>query len=448
MATRVIIVRHGQSNYNAQQIIQGRCDESVLTAKGRADAQIVGTTLSKYNFDAFYCSPLQRAKTTAEIIHNNLNNPPNLQAVDKLMEVDLPLWERLEKKEVRAKFAKDYRCWQEQPHKFQMFISTSEGGKEHFPVLSLYKQAQQFWQEMLIRHQNQTVLIVAHNGINRCLIMSAIGVPPARYHSIQQSNCCINVLNFTGGWGEPVQLESLNQTSHLGTPLPSKRPHHQGPRLLLVRHGETEWNRVSRFQGTRDIPLNNNGRQQGQKAADFLKDVTIDCAVTSPMARPKETAEIILQYHPHVTLDTKSQLMEIGHGLWEGKLEAEIQAEFADLLVQWKETPEKVQMPEGENLQQVWERAIAAWQEIVQKFTNSSESKTAIVVAHDAINKVILCYLLGLKSANFWNIKQGNGAVSVIDYPQGADGAPVLQAINLTAHLSSGILDQTAAGAL
>ncbi|NEO48878.1 MAG: histidine phosphatase family protein, partial [Moorea sp. SIO4A3] len=68
MATRVVIVRHGQSTYNIQQIIQGRSDQSVLTDKGRADAQKVGTALSSLSFDAIYCSPLQRAKQTAEII--------------------------------------------------------------------------------------------------------------------------------------------------------------------------------------------------------------------------------------------------------------------------------------------------------------------------------------------------------------------------------------------
>ena len=101
-------------------------------------------------------------------------------------------------------------------------------------------------------------------------------------------------------------------------------------------------------------------------------------------------------------------------------------------------------MPEGENLQQVWERAIATWNEIVATYAEATP-KTGIVVAHDAINKVILCYLLGLQPADFWKIKQGNGAVSVIDYPQGKP--PVLQAINITSHLG-GILDQTAAGAL
>ncbi|WP_036479686.1 histidine phosphatase family protein [Myxosarcina sp. GI1] len=445
MATRVIIVRHGQSSYNAQQLIQGRCDESVLTERGIADAQTVGKTLQDISIDALYCSPLQRAKKTAEIIHASLNNAPTLQPTDKLMEIDLPLWEKVSKQVAREKFADDYSKWKQLPHEFKMIL---EGGTEHYPVLSLYEQARQFWQEVIPQHSGKTILIVAHNGINRCLIMSAIGMKCDRYHSIQQSNCCINVLNFTGDYNDPVQLESLNQTSHLDVPIPPVRPPHAGPRLLLVRHGETQWNKESRFQGIRDIPLNENGKEQGRKAAEFLKDVKLDFAVTSSLLRPKETAELILEHHPEVELETTTELIEICHGLWEGKLETEIEAEFPGLLAQWKATPNLVQMPAGENLQQVWDRAIAAWDKIVAKFSNSDRPLTGIVVAHDAINKAIVCYLLGLEPKNFWNIKQGNGAVSVIDYPQGASGQPVLQAINITTHLSGSVLDKTAAGAL
>ncbi|MDJ0597921.1 MAG: histidine phosphatase family protein [Crocosphaera sp.] len=447
MTTRVIIVRHGQSSYNAQKLIQGRSDESVVTEKGRQDAEKVGNTLSSLPIDAIYCSPLQRAKSTAEIIQNCFKEPPTLSPHEQLREVDLPLWEKLHKDEVAQKFPDDYKCWKQRPHEFKMVLSTSEGQQEHFPVLSLYEQAQKFWQKLLEKHRNQTILIVAHNGINRCLIMSAIGVPPSHYHRIQQSNCCINVLNFTGGWGETVQLESLNQTSHLGIPIPPPRSEDNVLRLLFIRHGETQWNRESRFQGIRDIPLNENGKNQGQKAADFLKEININFGVSSPLLRPKETAEIILQYHPDITLDLREPLTEICHGLWEGKLESEIEANFPGMLQQWKEAPETVQMPEGETLQEVWDRAVACWQEIVKNYSNDSNPKTGIVVAHDAINKVILCELLGLNPANFWNIKQGNGCVSVIDYPKGVDGHPVLQAINITTHLG-GVLDKTAAGAL
>ncbi|GBF78709.1 histidine phosphatase family protein [Aphanothece sacrum] len=448
MATRVIIVRHGQSSYNAQKRIQGRTDYSVLTEKGIQDAQTLGNTLSLLPIDGIYCSPLQRAKQTAEIIQNCFSEPPNLLPTEQLLEIDLPLWEKLPKQEVKEKFPTEYACWKERPHEFKMVLSSEEENREHFPVLSLYEQVEDFWKNLLSQHQNQTILIVAHNGVNRCLIMNAVGIPPSHYHSIQQSNCGINILNFTGAWGDPVQLESLNQTSHLGIPIPPPRSDNNRLRLLLVRHGETQWNRESRFQGIRDIPLNENGKAQGQKAADFLKDIPLNFGVSSPLLRPKETAEIILQYHPEITLDLQPQLQEICHGLWEGKLETEIENDFPGLLQQWKDAPETVQMPEGENLQQVWDRAIACWQELVKKYSDLNDSAIGIVVAHDAINKVILCYLLGLEPANFWNIKQGNGGVSVIDYPNGIDSSPVLQAINLTTHLGSGVLDKTAAGAL
>ncbi|MEQ9369536.1 MAG: histidine phosphatase family protein [Coleofasciculus chthonoplastes F3-SA18-01] len=450
MTTRVIIVRHGQSSYNAQQLIQGRCDESVLTEKGADDARKVGAALSSLSLDAVYCSPLQRAKQTAEVILPYLSGSPPLQPAENLMEVDLPLWEKLAKSDAQAKFPADYRCWKERPEDFYMEISTPEGTRKHFPVLALYQQAQQFWQEILPRHPGGTILIVAHNGINRCLLSSALGISPARYQSVLQSNCCINVLNFTGGWGEPVQLESLNQTSHVGTPLPTPRPSNGGLRLLLVRHGETEWNRVSRFQGGIDVPLNENGRQQGQQVAEFLKDIPIDFAVTSPMLRPKETAELILQYHSGITLELEDKFREINHGRWEGKLESEINQEYADLLHQWKVDPATVQMPNGENLNQVWERATAAWDRMIQVKAVSAESelKTGLVVAHDAINKVILCHVLGLSSESFWSIKQGNGGVSVIEYGQGLEKLPVVQAMNITTHLSGDIFDRTAAGAL
>jgi probable phosphoglycerate mutase len=76
-----------------------------------------------------------------------------------------------------------------------------------------------------------------------------------------------------------------------------------------------------------------------------------------------------------------------------------------------------------------------------------SAEETALVVAHDAVNKTILCALLGLTPADIWAVKQGNGGVTVIDYPNGADQAPVVVCLNQTAHLG-GVIDRTAAGAL
>jgi phosphoserine phosphatase len=448
LSTRVIILRHGQSSYNSQGRIQGRSDLSVLTDRGQADARLTSAAFQGLAFDAAYCSPLQRARQTATTVLTELGQQDCLQTDDRLLEIDLPLWETMLNQDVREKYAEQYQAWKERPHELKMLLPQADGSQqEFFPVLSLYAQATTFWQGIIPQHQGQTILIVAHNGINRALISTALGIPAHLYHSIQQSNCGVTVLNFSGGWGENVQLESLNQTSHLGQKLPTFRPPNRGPRFLLVRHGETDWNRAGKFQGQIDVPLNDNGRNQASLAAEFLKTTQIDFGFTSPMSRPKETAQIILKDRAGLTLYEDADLREIGHGLWEGKFEAEIKAEYPGELERWQSHPESVQMPEGENLQDVWTRATAAWQKIIAQVGN--EPRTGVVVAHDATNKVLLCNLLGLGLADIWKIKQGNGAVTVIDYPEGIEGQPVIQALNLTSHLSAGgILDKTAAGAL
>mgnify|MGYP002777057328 CR=1 FL=1 len=450
MVTRVILVRHGESSFNVERRVQGYSDVSTLTETGKEGARLVGEALSEIAFDAVYSSPLQRAKDTAEIILSCLKHLPRqaFQTTEMLKEINMKLWEGLLFTDIEQKYPEEFEQWNQRPHELKMVIPADDGTTiDYFPVLDLYDRAARFWQEFLPNHAGQTVLLVAHSGINRALISTAIGLNPTHYQAVHQSNCGISVLNFAGGLEDVVQIESLNQTTHLGETLPKTKKNYTGPRFLLVRHGETDWNREKRFQGQIDVPLNANGRSQSNQAATYLQAVPLRYAVTSPMLRPKETAEIILQYHPDVQLELEDNLREISHGLWEGKLESEIEAEFPGELHRWQQTPAAVQMPAGENLQQVWERSIAAWQTILQTALARPEPGITLVVAHDAVNKALLCHLLGLGPENFWNFKQGNGAVSVIDYA-GANSQPVLTCINSTAHLDGGVLDKTAAGAL
>lgn len=432
--------------------MQGHCDLSTLTEAGQWGAQQVGAALQGLPFSVAYSSPLQRAKQTAELILASLNangHQPPLRVTDELKEINLVQWEGLTFQEVQDNFPEGYRCWRDRPHELKMQCPTSDGMQDFYPVPALYEQARQFWREVLPHHSGETLLVVAHSGINRCLINTAIGLNPEDYQAFHQSNCGISVLNFAGELGEPVQIESLNLTAHLGEAVPPPRSGLLGPRFLLVRHGETDWNRDKRFQGQIDVPLNDYGRVQAGQAATFLQALPIDRAVSSPMLRPKETAEIILQAHPDVELHLNSLLCEISHGQWEGKLEAEIEAEYPGELTQWQKAPETVQMPEGENLQQVWQRAVQAWQEILAATPEPQADRpvTTLVVAHDAVNKALLCALIGQSPQAFWTFKQGNGSVTVIDYPHGVTGAPLIQAMNITTHLG-GVLDQTAAGAL
>ena len=445
--TRVFIVRHGQSTYNIVRRIQGRTDVSRLTEKGCNDAIKVGKALSNICFDAIYHSPLARATQTAEIIKHQLvaaNREPNyIHSHEKLMEIHLPLWEGMLNSEVREVFAEQYRLWKETPHKLSMRLKKAGKEEEYFPVLALYEQAKTFWQNVLSssssssssHHRGQTLMIVAHNGINRALISTALGISPERYHCIQQSNCGFSVLNFAGDFGEPVELESLNQTQHLGDILPSLRPNHQGLRLLLVRHGETQWNHLTKFQGQIDVPLNNVGKLQATKTGAFLQTLKIDFACSSPMKRARETAEIILQHHQNLELELLQDFKEINHGLWQGKTEAEIEQEYPGELQRWRTTPAEVQMPQGENLQQLWHRTYTCWLSIVETALKKQDS-TGIIVAHGDINKALICHILGLLPEKFWSFRYDNAALSVIDYPRGLNGLPVLQAMNINAHLA------------
>jgi phosphoserine phosphatase len=451
LATRVILVRHGESSFNVEGRVQGHINVSTLTEQGIADAKCVGQALQGIDIQSFYHSPLNRAQLTAQNIWETLDRagspPPQPVINPDLIEISLPLWEGVLFEEIKENHPEDYRLWHKAPHQLKMDVPSGNGTQPFYPVLSLFEQAQRLWDSLLPNHADQTILLVGHSGINRSLICTALGLPSERYQTIQQANCNISVLNFPDGTQSSAQLESLNLTGHLGLPLPKVRKGYDAVRLLLVRHGETDWNRQGRFQGQMDIPLNATGHQQANQAGDFLRSQPIDFAVTSPMLRPKETAEAILQHHPQVSMTFESDFCEISHGTWEGKLESEIDREHPGELDRWRTQPEVVQMPEGENLQQVWDRAIAAWESLVASARANSTGSTQVglVVAHDAVNKVILSYVAGAGPEKFWSFKQGNGAVSVIDYP--AEGPPTLQAMNITTHLG-GVLDRTAAGAL
>lgn len=109
----------------------------------------------------------------------------------------------------------------------------------YFPVQDLYQAARQFWATMLPRHAGSTILIVSHSGTIHALLSTALGMSPAHHHSLQQSNCGISELTFSGlfsqqGLQQNVQLQQLNQTTAIGEVLPKLKVNKKGLRLLLA----------------------------------------------------------------------------------------------------------------------------------------------------------------------------------------------------------------------
>ena len=442
MTLRLLLVRHGLSSFNQERRIQGRDDLSNLTPEGHDQARRLGATLKDVPFDAVYSSPLQRAaSTTASLLAERGGQAPDTVFEDGLLEVDLEPWAGMSIDELSEHHPLDFSTWKRRPLELEL---QRRDGTAYRPLVELMAQARAFVHQLTERHpveRDATVLVVGHNAILRCLMLALLGEPEQGFRRLRVDNTSLSIFNLRPGkQGPQVQIECLNSTTHL-QPLPDKG---KSARLILVRHGETDWNKAGRFQGQIDIPLNDHGRSQAAAARDFLRDVAIDRAWSSTLSRPTETASIILEAHPAVPLTQIDGLVEIGHGLWEGKLEAEIKEDWSDLLDTWKRTPETVQMPEGETIQDVWARSVKSWQEIASAL---KPDETALVVAHDAVNKTILCDLLGLTPADIWAVKQGNGGVTVVDINSDPSQPAVVTCLNLTSHFGS-VIDQTAAGAL
>ena len=442
MVLRLFFVRHGLSSFNAKGLIQGRTDESYLTEEGYYQAKLTGEILNQVNIDEIYSSPLVRASETAKTIEKHLNKNIEIQYDQNLLEVDLANWSGLKTTEIKEKFKSEYQIWKSNPEN----LSIKRDDESYYePIKELFIQAKEFIDAITSKNsncENKNILIIAHNAILRCLILHLINKPNKGFRKIKLDNASISILNLSKtNQSLKTQIECLNQTSHLNINIPKTIG---DSRIILVRHGETDWNKEGRFQGQIDIPLNETGKNQAQKASNFLKSIDFNKAYSSSMSRPLETAKIILGKKSNLSILKIDELSEISHGLWEGKLEKEIKTTWPEMLDKWHQEPENVIMPEGESIEDVSKRSLNAWQNICK---NQNKNDITLVVAHDAVNKTLICNLLGLSYSEIWTIKQGNGGITVIDIFDNPDKDNVLSALNITTHLGN-ILDSTASGAL
>jgi phosphoserine phosphatase len=187
-------------------------------------------------------------------------------------------------------------------------------------------------------------------------------------------------------------------------------------KILLARHGETPWNAEGRYQGQEDIPLSPVGETQARALGARLADVRIDRAVASPLSRAKFTAQLALGDARNAMLTLDPGLMEIGHGDWEGLLASEIRDRDGQRLQAWREAPDTVLMPGagGESLQMVFDRA---WPAFARAAEGLGEDDTLLVVAHDAVNRVLLCRLLGIPFAKLWTFRQAPTTLNLLQGP-------------------------------
>jgi broad specificity phosphatase PhoE len=177
--------------------------------------------------------------------------------------------------------------------------------------------------------------------------------------------------------------------------------------IILVRHGQTPWNKDKIFRGSRDIPLNEQGREEARLAGEWLQGETIHAAYCSPLSRARDTGEAIARHHGLPVLDLPG-LTDLCYGGWEGLPLTEVKVKYADLYRQWESASHTVRFPNGETLDEVKERGMAAVLEVVQRHPE----QTVLLAAHRAVNKVLIAAFIGLDNSHFWRIGQDTTAVN------------------------------------
>ncbi len=180
--------------------------------------------------------------------------------------------------------------------------------------------------------------------------------------------------------------------------------------IILVRHGETEWNVAEIFRGRIDIELNETGIKQAELLAEYLSDVRIEAIYSSPLKRALRTAEMIADYH-QLEVKIAPGLTDLDFGQWQGLPHQEVKGKYEELYTEWISRPDRVKMPAGESLNDVSKRVIGVVDEVIAKYEG-----TVILVSHRVVSKVIICALLGLDDSHFWNIRQDTCGITAFTY--------------------------------
>ena len=162
-----------------------------------------------------------------------------------------------------------------------------------------------------------------------------------------------------------------------------------GRDIVFVRHGETDWNRERRVQGSLGASINAAGLEQARGLARLLWEVPLQAVYSSTLARAVETASYVAGPHS-LSVVTDPRLNEIHHGEWEGMVESELPD--LDRYQRWRADPTSVTLPGAEPLEAVHGRAVAAMRDIMAR--HQEGDGLVAVVSHQVVLALLKCYIL------------------------------------------------------
>ncbi|MSQ05780.1 MAG: histidine phosphatase family protein [Dehalococcoidia bacterium] len=200
-------------------------------------------------------------------------------------------------------------------------------------------------------------------------------------------------------------------------------------KLFLVRHGETEWNKLGRFQGQEDTPLNHRGREQARETAIAAVSWQATAIYASPLCRTMETAQAISRL---VGLPVAPQdgLKELALGELEGVTGEEMRRGWPQVYQTWREDPGAAVMPGGESLSQLQRRA---WQVVSMLEQAHPDDAALVLVSHNFALRAIIAQVLGMPLSNFHRMSLALGSIGVVESDSRGRR---LVSYNSTSHLS------------
>ncbi|XP_022732019.1 probable 2-carboxy-D-arabinitol-1-phosphatase [Durio zibethinus] len=216
-----------------------------------------------------------------------------------------------------------------------------------------------------------------------------------------------------------VEERELSSELYASVPFPSIKAK---KRVVLVRHGQSTWNEEGRIQGSSNFSvLTKKGEAQAETSRQMLIDDSFDVCFSSPLIRSKRTAEIIWGTRKEEMM-TDSDLREIDLYSFQGLLKHEGKAKFGPAYRQWQVDAANFNIDGHFPVRELWARASNCWTKIL-----AHESKSVLVVAHNAVNQALVATAIGLGTEYFRVLLQSNCGVSVLDFtPRPEEGSPYI----------------------
>lgn len=200
-------------------------------------------------------------------------------------------------------------------------------------------------------------------------------------------------------------------------------------KLILTRHGETDWNLIRRYQGQSDVPLNQTGIRQAEQLAKRLATEKIDFIYSSDLSRAVDTANEIAKMQELAPAFQKDiRWRELSFGKWEGLNYEEIQAQRHDEAAVWYADMVNLSPPGGESLLQLAERV----QSVLEELKSKHKDQTVLVVSHSGVIQVLLCLLLDMDLKRYWQFRVLQASLTIVSFHE--DNA-ALKLFNDTSHL-------------